>query len=316
MRVINIGSMNLDYVYQVPAIVAPGQTLSASARSVFCGGKGANQSVALARAGANVVHVGCIGRDGRPLRTQLAEEGVDVSCVQTVDEPTGHAVIQVDPQAENAIVILAGANARVSPAQVDQALDQARPGHWLLLQNEVPRGDAWIAAASERGLRIAFNPAPFEPAITHWPLHLVDLLVVNQSEAAGLAQADALADPLAAPQADTPEATLAQILENRLGQGRAPDRPPPLIALTLGSRGSLLCQSGRTILTPPTPTTVCDTTAAGDTWIGYFLASLIEGCTPSDAAQRAADAASWCVSRPGAIPSIPRRSDLLGDQPD
>ena len=137
MKIINFGSINIDHVYGVEHFVRPGETLESESYSVFSGGKGANQSIALARAGAEVLHAGKVGADGGWLKTKLRDNGVDVSLVETVDLPTGHAVIQVNSEGENAIIIHGGANRTFSSADIDKVLESAEAGDYLLLQNEI-----------------------------------------------------------------------------------------------------------------------------------------------------------------------------------
>ncbi len=184
--VYNLGSLNIDRVFRVAHIVRPGETLASTSLAEFAGGKGANQSVALARAGARVVHIGKIGADGVWLRDRLAAEGVDVGSIAVGTAPTGQAIIQVDDAGQNAIVLLSGANAEITPEEIDAALAVAPAGSWLLAQNETSGVAHAIQAAKRRGLRVAFNPAPLDERVADYPLDLVDLLCVNETEAAVL----------------------------------------------------------------------------------------------------------------------------------
>ena len=186
-KILNIGSLNLDYVYAVPHFVEAGETLLSSRRDVFPGGKGLNQTVAAARAGAEVFHGGAVGANGDMLLDLLKDAGADVSAVARVDVPTGHAVIQVSPQGENAIIILGGANRAVSPGTVEAALEKVEAGDILLLQNEINGLAAIIRRAWEKGLRILFNPAPMEAGVKDLPLELLDTLIVNEGEGRALA---------------------------------------------------------------------------------------------------------------------------------
>ncbi|MCC5828281.1 MAG: ribokinase [Phycisphaeraceae bacterium] len=297
--IVNIGSLNIDYVYQVDSIVMPGQTLAAASRAVYAGGKGANQSVAIARAGGGVMHVGCIGPDGLWLKEQLAAEGIDTRHIRQVEEATGHAIIQVDQHAENAIIILAGANQCIEADQVQAALAEAAgPDAWVLLQNEVALGARWLDAAAEAGLGIALNPAPMNERVGRWPLEKVDLLVVNQSEAQALLG-----------ESKSAEGTL-RALERRIRPAGSGGRRRPIIALTLGAEGSMVLDDRGLHHQAAFPAKVCDTTAAGDTWIGYFLTAISEGHDTVDAARWAACAGAICVERPGAIASIPTRAEV------
>lgn len=154
--------MNLDYVYRVPHFVAPGETLAASSQAVNPGGKGLNQSIALARAGAAVWHAGCIGEGGQPLAELLRQNGVDVSLVRQADCVQGNAVVQVNDAGENCILLYGGSNRAVTPAQVEETLARFAPGDILVLQNEISCLDLLVERAAGMGLRIVLNPSPFE----------------------------------------------------------------------------------------------------------------------------------------------------------
>jgi ribokinase len=189
MTVWNLGSINLDHVYRVPHLPAPGETLAAEALASGLGGKGANQSIAAARAGARVAHIGRIGAGGGPAGAALAEAGVDVTHVTRSAQATGHAIILVDAAGENSIVIHPGANRDQQTAAIDAALSGAAPGDTLLLQNET---DAQVAAAGiarAAGLRVVYSAAPFDADAARAVMPHVDLLALNTVEATALAAA-------------------------------------------------------------------------------------------------------------------------------
>ena len=281
-KILNIGSLNLDYVYAVPHFVTAGETLLASRRDVFPGGKGLNQTVAAARAGAEVLHGGAVGADGDMLLDLLRDAGADVSAVARVDVPTGHAVIQVSPQGENAILILGGANRAVTAETVGIALEKVGPGDILLLQNEINGLEYIIRRAFEKGLRIFFNPAPMDASVKSLPLGLIDTLIVNEGEARALTgDMDALKAAY----------------------------PNQKILLTRGSRGASLWTGSELIFQPAFPVEAVDTTAAGDCFLGYYAAALAENLPYAAALRLAAAAAALSVRRPGAAPSIPLRSE-------
>lgn len=282
-KILNIGSLNLDYVYAVPHFVAAGETLLASRRDVFAGGKGLNQTVAAARAGAKVFHAGAVGADGDMLLALLRDAGADVSAVRRVDVPTGHAVIQVTPQGENAIWILGGANRSVSADAVEGALGKVAAGDILLLQNEINGLDAILRRAAEKGLRILFNPAPMEAAVKDLPLHLLDTLIVNEGE--GRALAGDMDDLRAA-------------------------YPRQKILLTQGRRGAMLWTGSELLFRPAFPVKALDTTAAGDCFLGYYAAALSEGQPYAHALRLASAASALAVQRRGAAPSIPMRREV------
>jgi|GEM_PF-5646863 len=188
MKVLNFGSLNIDLVYRVRDFVRPGETIPALSFARFAGGKGLNQSLAAARAGARVVHAGAVGDDGGFLLDILRDSGVDCSAV-TVDpeSPSGHAVIQVADSGENSIVLFPGANHRITPELVARALSCAEAGDILLLQNEISAMPEIMREAAARRMRIFINPAPMTPAVAEYPLELVDTLIVNETEAEALA---------------------------------------------------------------------------------------------------------------------------------
>ena len=282
-KILNIGSLNLDYVYGVPHFVEAGETLLASRRDVFAGGKGLNQTVAAARAGAKVFHGGAVGRDGDMLLELLKSAGADVSAVARVDVPTGHAVIQVTPQGENAILILGGANRAVMDETVDGALAKVDPGDILLLQNEINGLGPIIRKAARKGLRILFNPAPMEAAVKELPLELLDTLIVNEGEGKALAgDMDALRAAY----------------------------PNQRILLTQGSRGAALWTGSELLFQPAFPVKAVDTTAAGDCFLGYYAAALSEGLPYARALKLATAASALAVQKQGAAPSLPLRTEV------
>ncbi len=285
----NLGSLNIDRVFRVEHIARPGETIAARSVATFAGGKGANQSVALARAGAHVLHVGCVGDDGRHLVERLAAEGVDTRFVRITAELTGQAIIQVDDSGENAIVLSAGANDHVTLEDVDRALADAPAGSWLVVQNETSAVAHAIKAAHARGMRIALNPAPLDDRAREYPLELVHLLCVNETESAGLI------GPASAVR-NSPQQALAALRERTRGN----------VLLTMGAAGAWLDgPDGTWRQDASRVTNVIDTTAAGDTFLGYFLAALAAGRGPKECLQRACRAAAKCVTRPGAMDAIP-----------
>ena len=289
MRILNFGSMNMDYVYSVDHMAAPGETISSAKLELFCGGKGLNQSIALARAGAPVYHAGMVGSDGEMLLHACAENGVDTKHIQKSAERSGHAIIQVDQSGENCIVLCGGANQALKKETVDTVLHEFGAGDWLLVQNELNMVDYIIDAAYERGMRIALNPSPYHEAIKQWGLQKVSLFLINEIEGNQLTGGASPEEILAAMQCVYPDAS---------------------VVLTLGGKGVML-QEGTSIFTQtPFKTNAIDTTAAGDTFTGYYLAAILEGMPQTQALERAAYAASLAVSRKGASASIPYRQEI------
>lgn len=293
MNVLCFGSLNIDYVYAVPHFVQRGETLSADTLQTFTGGKGLNQSIALARAGAEVWHAGAIGADGAFLADALQEAGVHTEYIETLPEMhTGHAIIQKSVDGDNCILLYGGANQAVTPEQIDRTLAQFSVGDLLVAQNEISALSHLLQRAKARGLRVALNPSPMDENLPTL-LPLADYLLLNEIEASQLLRCDADSDP---------ERMLAQLHE------RYPDA---MIVLTLGAQGAL-CTDGEAILRQSAiPLKAVDTTAAGDTFTGFFLARLLEGQSAAQAMRFAAAAAAIAVTQPGAAPSIPTRKKVL-----
>jgi ribokinase len=289
MSVLNLGSLNIDSVFRVVHIARPGETIASRSVAVCAGGKGANQSVALARAGARVVHFGRVGTDGSWLLEKLAREGVDTRGVRVGPGPTGQAIIQVDDDGQNAIVLSPGANHEITPRDVDAALDGCPRGTWLLVQNETSSVGEAIERAKRRGMRVAFNPAPIDERVRHYPLELVDLLVVNIAEGAALAGQG------------RPQAIVGTLAEQW---------PLCEVVLTLGAEGVVRRGPDGEFHAAARKVNALDTTAAGDTFLGYYLASRIRGMRAEECLELACRAGALCVTRPGAMDSIPRWEEV------
>ncbi|MGE4275564.1 MAG: ribokinase [Lawsonibacter sp.] len=289
-RILSYGSLNLDYVYHVPHFVAPGETLFPTARELHCGGKGLNQSVAAARAGGTVFHAGKIGRDGQLLADVLRDSGVDLSLLSIGDGSSGHAIIQVEPGGQNCILLYGGSNRENTPQEMDQALERFGPGDYLMLQNEMNGLDYLMERAAQRGVAIVFNPSPIDETIFHLPLRLVSLLVLNEIEGAALS-------------GGKEEEQILDTLRHRW--------PDCRLLLTLGSRGCIYDDGTRRLSHDAYRVNVVDTTAAGDTFTGYFVSCLADGMGPEKCMALASQASAIAVSRPGAAPSIPTMREVL-----
>jgi len=185
-RVLNFGSINVDHVYSVKHFVRPGETLSCDEYRRFAGGKGLNQSIALAQAGACVYHAGKVGAEDAWLKTLMEDKGVDTRFVEAINGPSGHAIIQVNSAGENSIMIVGGANQLMNKSDVQRILADFGPNDYLLVQNEVNAVSQIIRYAKIKGLMIVFNPAPMAPQVLNYPLELVDILIVNEIEARSL----------------------------------------------------------------------------------------------------------------------------------
>ncbi len=295
MAVLCFGSLNIDDTYTVPHFVAAGETLASTALERFAGGKGLNQSVALARAGAEVYHAGAIGPEGGFLLETLRASGVDVRYVETLPQVrTGHAIIQKEAGGDNCILLYGGANRCISPEWMETVLSHFGHGDVLLLQNEINDLARLMKLAHSRGMRIALNPSPMETSVLSLPLELVDLFFLNEVEARQIANA---------PQGIGGEQLLQNLAENF---------PGAAVVLTLGGAGALYRDAGGTWFQPACPVEVVDTTAAGDTFSGYFLGSRLRGDSVKEAMALASRAAAMACTRHGAAPSIPHLAEVQG----
>lgn len=290
MKVLNFGSLNLDYVYQVDHFVGPGETLSALSQAVNPGGKGLNQSVALARAGALAYHAGCVGAGGEMLGELLRENGVDTRFVRRVEAIQGNAVIQVAPSGENCILLFGGSNLQVAEEQIRETLDHFEPGDYLVMQNEINNLPLLADLAYEKGMKLVLNPSPYDGRLAAVDFGKLSWLLVNEVEAE---QISGSGEPKEAWEAI---------------HGRWPGVS---LVLTLGGRGSMAFRpEGEAVFQEAFPVKAVDTTAAGDTFTGYFLAALTEDRPLSECMKRASLAAALSVTRPGAAESIPTRPEL------
>ena len=290
MKILNYGSLNIDVVFQVESIVRPGETIASSAVARHPGGKGLNQNIALARAGAVTYHGGLIGNDGLWLRELLEDNGVDCRHLHTVDTPTGSAFIQVERGGQNSIVLFGGANQKNSPELCDSALSELSAGDMLLIQNEVNCMDYLIRAAHEKAVSIVLNPSPMNEIITSCDLSLVDWFILNETEGLSIAGCSCIEDILP---------RLHELFPNAG------------IVLTLGEDGSEALYKGRRYRQAAFKTKAVDTTAAGDTFTGYFLACISQGREVDEALLTASKAAAISVSREGAASSIPRLDEVI-----
>ena len=288
-KIINFGSINVDYVYRVPHLVKPGETLSSLDLVTGLGGKGANQSVAIARAGVSVAHVGRVFKGDRWAVELLASTGVDTDNIALIEGASGHAIIQVDDQGENAIVLHGGANQSFSIADIESALNRNQQARYLLMQNETNLLAETFELAQAKGIKIVLNPAPMTDNIKDLPLAKLDTLIVNQGEAEALCGA-----------ADIDEMT----------RQMAALAPQTRVVVTLGGDGAMLLANGEVTHINSPSVDVVDTTGAGDTFVGYFLAGVAEGMNDHNALQRACLAGSIAVTRQGAITAIPDRSEV------
>lgn len=293
IEVLNFGSLNIDHVYQVPHFVAPKETLSCMEYAQFAGGKGLNQSVALARAGVRTAHAGKIGPDGAFLEETLKLAGVDTQFLIHGALPTGHAIIQVDREGQNCILLYPGANRAITQEEIDSVLECLEPGTWILLQNEINEIPYLMREAKARGFRIAINPAPCGLEVAEYPLELADVLFVNEIEAAQLSGLNGMPDEI------------LDVLVKRF--------PECEIVMTLGGDGAAYAKGAKRFRVASPEVAVVDTTSAGDTFSGYYIAAKQRGYSPERAMETAALAGSIAVSRAGAAVSIPTADEVFRD---
>lgn len=289
MKILNFGSLNLDYVYQVPRFLAPGETMAASSVAVVPGGKGLNQSIALARAGASVWHAGTVGAGSQMLTDLLSQTGVDLAWLRHSDHIQGNAIIQVTPSGENAILLCGGSNREITAEQVEETLSHFEAGDWLVLQNEVSCLKEMITAAAKRGMQIVLNPSPFEAQLLELDLAVVNWLFINEVEGrqmTGNSQPDAI----------------LEALRKRY--------PQMNVVLTLGKEGAVCDTPTQRVHQPIFPVQAVDTTAAGDTFTGYFIAAYTQGRNLQECMARAAAASAISVTRHGASVSIPLAAEV------
>lgn len=288
-KILNYGSLNIDYVYGVDHMVMPGETLASFSRDIFAGGKGLNQSVALARAGGEVYHAGAVGRDDcKVLLDVIASSGIHDDYLKRRDGPSGHTIIQVDKTGQNCILLFGGANQSLTTEEIDETFSHFEAGDFLILQNEVNNIEYLIREGSKRGLKVCFNVSPFTTELLKLPLELCSFLIVNELEGSAMVEMSADTDPY----------VLIRALADKF--------PQTSFVLTLGSRGSILKEQGKEPVSCRSfKVKAVDTTAAGDTFLGFLIASLCRGLEGAQAVKTATAAAAIAVTRQGATPSIP-----------
>ena len=289
MRIINFGSLSIDYVCRLDQFVKPGETKHSKSYMVNSGGKGLNQSIAAARAGNEVLHAGLIGRDGGFLVEKLKMACVDVSLMTQSEEVSGHAIIQVADSGQNSILLYGGTNQMLTEGYIERTLAEFKSGELVLLQNETNLVGEIIGKAADKGLMVALNAAPYSTALNAYPLEKLSWLIVNEVEAAGIVGdegTDGLLEKLAEAYPETG------------------------ILLTLGVNGARVYQHGKHFSINSCQVEAVDTTAAGDTFTGYFLYGVLNGLSMADTLRLATTASALCVQRPGAADSIPVMAEV------
>ena len=290
MKVLNFGSLNLDYVYSVDHMVKPGETLASFGMNTFCGGKGLNQSIALARAGVPVFHAGMVGGEGKLLLKACKESGIKTDYIRTIPGQSGHTIIQVDKEGQNCILLYGGANRSITREYVDEVLGNFEKRDILLLQNEVNLLDYIIDQAYERGMMIILNPSPYDSALDGCDFSKISMFLLNEVEGEQI--------------------TGENDAENMLEKLQAM-YPKARVVLTLGGEGSVYQYKEERYHQGIYKVKAVDTTAAGDTFTGYFISSVIDGVPVPEGLALAAKAAAIAVSRQGAAASIPSREEVI-----
>ena len=283
MAVWNLGSINVDLFYAVPHLPAPGETLASTNHSKGLGGKGANISVAAARAAAQVHHIGAVGRDGIWARDLLMEYGVDTRHINIVDAATGHAIIATDEQGENNIILCTGANGQITDQMLQSALSGASTGDWFVTQNETNAQSKAVTLAKQMGLQIAYVAAPFDAEAVLAVIDDLDLLILNEVEAAQLSEAL---------DKDIASTGIANVI------------------VTLGSKGAIWHSADGAFPVAPVAVEPVDSTGAGDTFAGYVIACLDRGLPMKQALTTANLAAAIMVTRYGTADVIPDLKDI------
>lgn len=287
MKVLDFGSLNYDYVYSVDHMLLPGETQASTGMETFCGGKGLNQSMALAKAGVPVYMAGSIGEEGQQFLDLCRENQVNTELIRQIPGKSGHTIIQVDKDAQNSILLFGGANRSQSREHIDQVLEHFSKGDIILLQNEINELDYIIDKAYEKEMTIVLNPSPFDSALEACDMSKVSIFLLNEVEGAQVAGGS-----------KDPEEILGLLREKF---------PHAQVVLTLGKDGAVYQdnRTGERTAQPCIPVKAVDTTAAGDTFTGYFIAGLLKEMPMPEIMRMCATASSIAVSRKGATASIP-----------
>jgi ribokinase len=290
MKVLDYGSLNYDYVYQVDHILVGGETSAAISMEAHIGGKGLNQAVALKKAGLNVYLAGCLGADGMGIRDLCKKEGINTEYLASIEGKSGHTIIQVDKDAQNCIMLYGGSNRKQEKSQIDRTLGNFGTGDILLLQNEINHLDYLIDKAFEMGMTIVLNPSPFDDNLEKCDMSKVDYFIMNEIEGRLLTGKESYRDILSAMRHLFPKAKTV---------------------LTVGKEGAYYQDENVQVFQEAFPVKAVDTTAAGDTFTGYFISGLVNGTDIQKNLRMCARASSIAVKKKGATNSIPEYADVL-----
>ncbi len=293
MKILNFGSLNIDYVYKVDHFVMAGETQSSLERNIFPGGKGLNQSVALASAGADTYHAGAIGKnDGIFLKDLMANSNVNVEFVRELDGPSGHTIIQVNKKGNNCILLYPGANFKQDEVYIESVFENFDKGDYIVLQNEINNIKLIMEIAHKKEMIICLNPSPYNERIDELNLDYVDYFLLNEIEGAMMCDCDL----------ETDKDELIKILKNKYQSSK--------FVLTLGKSGVVYFDSNCSVEHGIYDVPVVDTTAAGDTFTGFFIASISNGVSIEESIRLASIASSIAVSKNGAAVSIPKLDEV------
>lgn len=290
MKILNFGSCNIDYVYSLDHIVEIGETQKSFSVETYPGGKGLNQSIAAAKAGAKVYHAGCIGQDSGMLTDILAENNVDISNIMKTEEKNGHAIIQVSKTGENSIFLYSGSNEMITKEHIDSVFERFSAEDIVLLQNEINNVDYIVEKAFEKNIPIILNPSPINDNINKIDFNKISYIILNEIEIKAICNCDEVGQ------------SLKQLKHTY---------PRLKIILTLGSKGCVYTDSNTEIYQPAFKIAAVDTTAAGDAFTGFFVAELSKGTDYPAILKLASAASAITVSRKGAAPSIPNINEVL-----
>ena len=294
LKVLVFGSLNIDYVYSVEHFVRPGETIASSGRQIFGGGKGLNQAIAFAKCGMETWQAGTVGQDDSELLLDMLEAaGVQTRLIRKIDGPSGHTIIQNTPQGENNIILFGGANQMISREYVNQVFENFEKSDYLVLQNEISEMPYIMQKAHQIGMHIVLNPSPMNEKIFEMPLAYVEYLILNEIEAAAI---------LNEQETDDGEGLLNQLVQKFLEMK---------IVLTLGSKGALYADKNQHCTQKALKVQAVDTTAAGDTFTGYFMGEIMCGKEPQEAMKTATVAAAIAVCKKGASVSIPGYEEVM-----
>jgi len=290
MKVLNFGSLNYDYVYEVDHMMRAGETQASKSRQIFLGGKGFNQSVALAKAGVPVFHAGALGDDSEMFLKACEEYGIDTKYIQSLAGPSGHTVIQIDKEAQNCILLYGGANQEITEEFVEKVLADFAAGDIIILQNEVSSLSFIIDLAYQKGMQIIFNPSPYNETVDECDLSKVSIFLLNEIEGEMMTGHS------------EPKVILASMKDKF---------PKAKVVLTLGENGVIYQDEREVVEQGIFPVKAVDTTAAGDTFTGYFVAGLLAEEPIKEVLRKASKASSIAVSRKGAADSIPVKDEIF-----